>query len=138
MLIVYAVARLIIYKGCSVRLREEHKKRSLTSLAHRIVFFASAPKPRLFRSSLAIHSCNNSCLSWPLGKESARSPTRPNANLTRLSVLSSSVRHRWMSSNMLGACGRSNPAAAGRLGCSSTSKLHIPFSVFFKPVTIPV
>src|ERR1700733_9558056 len=130
-LIVYAVARLIICKACSVRLHEEHKKRLLTSLAHRIVFFASADKPRLFRSSLAIHSCNNSCLSWPLGNESARSPIRPNANLTRVSVRSSSERHLWMRSSILCACGSSNPTVGWRLGrCDCARQIvHTLFGV---------
>ena len=71
-----------------------------TSLAHRIAFFVSEAIRPLDRTSEAIHSASNSCLISPYGKQSAISPNKPYESLTTGSVLSSSARHRWMSSSI--------------------------------------
>lgn len=83
--------------------------KTLTSRAQRMVFFVSGDIPRLLRNSAATHSESKSCLSWPVWKQSARSPIRPKHNRTVDSDLSSSARQRWIRSRMVDECGKRSP-----------------------------
>jgi hypothetical protein len=138
---IYAVARLTIWNLFGREKGGIGKHRiKRTSRAHLWFFFTSGGSLALDLSSDATHSCNNSGLSSPRLKQSARSPMMPNDLLMIASVRSSSARHLWTSSRMGCACGRRTRTMTNdvRNNRDRRYEQEVPFSVPLKPVMIPV